>query len=81
MPTIETTAILEDRARLRLTEPLQQVPTGPVRVILIFPEEAAAAPQAWPPGFLDAAYGSCKDDPLELPSELPYEANRPPLAP
>lgn len=80
MTTIETTAILEDRTHLRLAEPLQETLAGPVRVILIFPDSSVSLP-TWPPGYLDAVYGSCRDDPLELPPELPYETNRQPLVP
>lgn len=81
MHTIETTAVLEDSTHLRLADPVSETVAGPLRVILVFPDDPASSAAVWPAGYLDAAYGSCRDDPLELPAELLFESNRPPLTP
>ena len=81
MRAIEVSAVFEDAVHLRLAEPVREVVGGPVKVIVLFPgtEGSPADGADWPPGFIDATYGVCHDDPLEPPAELPYEKDRLPL--
>ena len=81
MRAIEVSAVFEDAVHLRLAKPVREVIGGPVKLIVLLPEpeDALETGAAWPPGFIDATYGVCQDDPLELPAELPYERDRSPL--
>lgn len=83
MRAVEVSAVFEDAVHLRLAEPVRGVIGGPVKLIVLLPEPGDARDDdglAWPPGFIDATYGSCREDPLEEPPELPFESDRQPLA-
>ena len=83
MRAVEVSTFFEDAVHLRLTEPVREVIGGPVKLIVLLPEPEDARDDkglAWPPGPIDAAYGSCREDPLEEPPELPFESDRQPQA-
>ncbi len=79
MVTIHTRARVHDDGRLTL-----DLPTGldgatvEVTVLLrpIQGERPDVRPSTWPEGFIEQTYGSCADDPVELPPPLPPDIPR-----
>lgn len=69
MNAIEATAVFEDPAHLRLTEPVQVAITGPVKLIVLFTDQAAPAASVNPPDFRGAIGSYYRDHPQEAPRD------------